>query len=98
MNTAYIGIFIGICCSIWMKLCRPHCPGKSNVINLFNNMYLHLHHWIIALVLLYLFDTIIDPKQLLYNSCISNIIRGVLVGTIAHGLAYQNAFDILYTK
>ena len=96
MNISYIGIIIGIVASVWMSICSPHCPNKSNIILLFPNVYFHFHHWMYAFILLYLFDVLDVAKKIQLNDICINIIRGILVGSIAHGLTYRDSVNIIY--
>ena len=98
MNLTNIGIIAALVGSIYMSFCTPSCPSKANVIRLFSNVYFHFHHWLSAIVLLYIYNTYDIQKKLNINETFSSLIRGILVGSIAHGLSYKDAFHIIYSK
>lgn len=69
----------------WSAACRPHCPKLvNNRPRVFDNVRLHVHHWIVALAGMAYLDAY-HPDQ-------HHTVREVLLGTVAHGLTYRDAF------
>jgi len=67
----------------------PHNPNKSRLPSLFiplsNNAYFHLHHWMYALLLLF-----VNPFE--------GFIEGWLCGILAQGISYEDSFTIIRVK
>ena len=58
---------------------------------------LHLHHWMICSVLLFIYLMYVGPPK---ANCVrskyaDDLIVGFLFGCIAHGLTYKDRFDII---
>jgi hypothetical protein len=72
----------------WSAACRPHCPQLvNNRLRVSPNVQLHVHHWIVALAgMAYLNRYHLDEHQ---------SAREVLLGTVAHGLTYRDAFVVI---
>ena len=83
--------------SIFGELVHPHVYGldllPSLRIEIGDNKYLHIHHWIYALgglTLLYCFPT---PKTWL-----NSFLAGGLIGGLAQGLSYSTSHFVLYDR
>lgn len=53
------------------------------------NNYVHIHHWILCLILLLI---------ILILNFRNELIIGLLIGSIIQGLTYKDRFLIIYTK
>lgn len=83
--------------SIFGELVHPHVYGLDLIpsfrIEIGDNKYLHLHHWIYALgslTLLYYFPT--------QKTWLNSLLAGGLIGGLAQGLSYSTSHFVLYDR
>lgn len=83
--------------SIFGEIVHPHIYGLDLIpsfrIEIGDNKYLHLHHWIYALgglTLLYNFPT--------QKSWLNSLLAGGLLGGLAQGLSYSTSHFVLYDR
>ena len=64
--------------------CTPDCGYKFNQLK-FYNYTIHLHHWLISLILIYFIN---NP-----------ILKGLLIGGVIHGIfMYDDWYEIIKYK
>ena len=79
-----ISVLIGVIISfmLYRTSCTPECPLKWNRFKI-GEKTLHLHHWLISILLLPLTE--------------HEFIRGLLIGSIIHGIgSYDDWYKIIY--
>lgn len=67
---------------LYSSSCTPDCPYTFNRIKI-NDKTLHVHHWLISLLLLFIFK--------------NEFMRGLLLGGVYHGIvSYDDWYKIYY--
>ena len=75
---------------------NKNCPSKSNQFT-FGKYTVHIHHWIIHLLLLFSFKYLLMDLTQNYGKY-NDFILGILFGGILHGLLeYNDSFRIIYS-
>jgi hypothetical protein len=68
---------------IYNQSCAPTCPLKWNQIRLRNGRTLHIHHWLLSVLLL----------PFVRNN---TFLQGLLVGGIIHGIGVYDDWYLIY--
>lgn len=76
----FVGFFVAL--GAYVALCRPHCPMCFNKVKTPGGKTVHLHHWLLSLLGLLVFE---DP-----------FVRGLLFGGVYHGIATYDDWWKIY--
>jgi hypothetical protein len=82
-----LGIFFGYMFGVFIGGKKEGQPGRLHFQQFIDKTGLHLHHWLIFLIILIIYIVVHDNRY--------NIIEGFLVGGIIHGLTYNDWYKII---